>query len=338
LADPDDFVLLPNNTMGVSTVLRSLALGAGDEVVITNHGYFGTFKAVEAIAAKAGATVVMVTVPFPLDTPAQVTESVLAVVKKNQTKLVILDHITSPTALLFPIEEIAAALAKLNIDLLVDGAHGPGMVALDLKQLGAAYYTGTFYKWVGAPKGAAFLYVRPDRQAAIHPLARSYGSGGANAWQQEFGWTGTYDPTAFPCIPDAIKWTDDRGGWDARRAAHRKLALFARSTLAERLGVELPCPDDMVGSMAAILLPDRARCAPAPNLFEFYNGGDRDHGLHDRLLEADRIEVQRVWPWTWANPLADCTNYIVRVSAYAYNQREDYVRLADALHWLLSPA
>lgn len=330
-ADPEDLAFLSNATTGVNTVLRSLDLGPGDEILTTNHAYNACRNAAAAAAARSGARLAVAEVPFPIEGPERVVETVLARVTPR-TRLALLDHVTSPTALLFPIERLAAELAARGVDLLVDGAHAPGMIPLDVAALGragAAYYTGNCHKWLCAPKGAAFLWVRRDRQGLVRPLSVSHGANSPRTDRSrfllEFDWTGTDDPTAWLCVPEAIRFLGGLlpGGWNALREANRALALSARRTLCETLGVPPPCPEEMLGSMATIPLPETFPSPerPARTPVEI-------DPLQEFLLARHRIEVP-VWTWP-AEP-----SRILRVSAQAYNAPEEYARLAAALAGIL---
>jgi isopenicillin-N epimerase len=321
-ADPDDLAFVPNATAGVNTVLRSLALGPGDELLTTDHAYNACRNALDAAAARAGARVIVVRVPFPVDSASRVEEAVTGAVTPR-TRLALLDHVTSPTGLVLPIARLVAALVERGLDTLVDGAHGPGMVPLDLGALGAAYYAGNCHKWLCAPKGAGFLHVRRDRQGLIHPLVLSHGANSPRTdrsrFRLEFDWTGTRDPTAYLVVPEAIRTLEAAvpGGWPALMARNRTLALSARRILGQALGVAPPCPDAMVGALVALPLPDGAKPRPPA----------RDP-LQVALFERFAIEVPVIaWP---ASP-----RRLLRVSCQIYNTLEQYERLAAALGPLL---
>jgi isopenicillin-N epimerase len=316
----DDLAFVPNATTGVNTVLRSLDLGAGDEVVATDHTYNACRNALNAAGARAGVRIVVATLPFPIAAPDQVVEAVLARVGPR-TRLALVDHVTSPTGLVLPIERLIRELAARGVDALVDGAHAPGMIPLDLRALGPAYYTGNCHKWICAPKGSGFLYVRRDRQPGVRPLVISHGANSPRVdrsrFRLEFDWVGTTDPTAYLTVPEAIRYMGSLlpGGWPALMAHNRATALAARDRLCAALGVPPPAPDSMIGSLAALPVP--AGFLPAPV------DGERDP-LHIALFERYGLELP---VFTWA-ALA-CR--ILRISAQLYNSAADYERLADAL-------
>jgi isopenicillin-N epimerase len=318
----DDLAFVPNTTAAVNAVLRSIAWSAGDEILTTDHAYPACRHAMERVARQAGATVVVARVPFPVDDPARVVDAVAGAVTPR-TRLAVVDHVTSPTALVLPVARLVAALADRGVDALIDGAHAPGMVPVDLTALGAAYYAGNCHKWLCAPKGAAFLHVRRDRQEAVRPLVVSHGAASPRTdrsrFRLEFDWTGTDDPTAYLAVPEAIAVMGAvrPGGWPALMAANRALALEARRLLAEALDTALPCPDEMIGALAALPLPD-APPSPLPARDALQEALDRHHGIEVPVI---------AWP---APP-----RRLLRISAQIYNRRADYVRLAQALRSLL---
>jgi isopenicillin-N epimerase len=319
-ADPDDLAFVTNATSGVNAVLRSLDLAAGDELLITDHAYNACRNAAHYVASRAGARVVAAPVPFPLASPDVVVDAVLAAVTPR-TRLALLDHVTSPTGLVLPIERLVAELGRRGVDVLVDGAHAPGMLPLDLTRLGIAYYSANCHKWLCAPKGAAFLWVRRDRQATVRPLTISHGATARAAnrsrFRLEFDWTGTTDPTAWLTVPRCIDYLGSLvdGGWPALMARNRALALEARAVLCEALDVPAPCPDEMIGSLAAVPLPDGTTSGI---------GWRRPDPLQARLFEGWGIEVPII---SWPAP----PRRLVRISAQLYNARDHYVRLAEAL-------
>jgi isopenicillin-N epimerase len=317
----EELAFVPNATTAVNAVLRSLPFAPGDEILVTDQGYNACRNTVEFVAARSGARVVVARVPFPLRSPDEVVEGVLAALTPR-TRLALLDHVTSPTGIVFPIERLVRELRERGVPVLVDGAHAPGMLPLDLAALGADYYTGNLHKWVCAPKGAAFLWVREELQERIRPVVISHGANARSdtrsRFQLEFDWVGTDDPTAWLCVPAALRFMGGLfpGGWDELRERNRALALEARSLLAGALGVEPPAPDEMIGTLAALRVPDAASSGPA-------SAFDVDP-LQRALFERHRIEV--LMP-TWPAP----PRRWVRISAQAYNAIEDYRALADAL-------
>jgi isopenicillin-N epimerase len=325
-AHAEDLVFVPNATAGVNTVLRSLRFRKGDELLVTDHAYNACRNALDFVACQSGARVIPVPIRFPLDGITDVLDPILRAVS-SRTRLALLDHVTSPTALVWPIADLVRELERQGVDVLVDGAHAPGMLPLNLGRLGAAYYTGNCHKWICAPKGAGFLHVRRDRQQQLRPLSISHGANSPrrdrSRFQLEFGWTGTGDPSPYLSVPEAIRFMGGLlpGGWPELMRHNRQLALAARRTLAHALAINLPCPDAMIGSLAAIPLPDRRPSNRAVTRF----GLDP---LHPILWKKYRIEVP-VFPWP-APP-----KRVVRISAQLYNHTLQYERLARALTTLL---
>ncbi len=315
-ASPDDLAFVPNATAGVNAVLRSLEFRPGDELLTTSHVYPACRTAMEFVAARTGARVVAASVPFPLSGEDDVVAPVLDAVTPR-TRLALLDHVTSPTAVVFPVERLVAGLRERGVETLVDGAHAPGMVPVDLDRLGAAFYTGNAHKWLCAPKGAAFLHVRRDLQASIHPTTISHGYSAVDAgarFRAEFDWTGTCDPTPWLSIPGAVAFLGSLlpGGWPEVMARNRGLALEARAILCAALGAAAPVPGSMIGSIASVPLP-----APAP--------GSPAGGLsHEGLMNWFRERGVETWLYPW--PCAG--GKLLRVSAQLYNTRVQYESLA----------
>lgn len=317
-ADAVDLVFVPNATTGVNCVLRSLHFQPGDELLTTTHEYNATRNAIAFVCDRANATLVTAPVPFPLTSPQQIIDAVMSRVS-SRTKLVILDRISSQTGLIFPLETLVRQLSQLGIETLIDGAHAPGMLPLNLTQLGATYYTGNCHKWLCAPKGAAFLYVQRDRQPKIRPLTISHGANSPlqdkSRFQLEFDWMGTDDPTAYFCVPVAIEFMGSLlpGGWPELMQKNHSLVIEARQLLCDTLQVPLPAPEDAIGSLASIPLPDGSAME-----------------LHDELFDRYHIEVQVI---PWPTP----PHRLLRISAQIYNSLPQYQILANALREILSP-
>lgn len=321
-AHPDNLVFVPNATSGVNTIVRSLSLEPGDQLLVTDQEYNACRNALEFVAARARAEVVVAPLPFPVESADQLVEAIVSRVTPR-TRLALIDHITSQTALVLPIARIVRELAARGVDTLVDGAHGPGMAPLKLEELGAAYYTGNCHKWVCAPKTAGLLHVRPDRQHLIHPLAISHGFNSPRKdcarFLIEFGWPGTWDPTACLSVPEALRFLGGLvpGGWAEIQSRNRRLALEARDILCQTLQINPPCPDECIGAMASVPLPDTpAGQRPGPPLYI--------DPLQDRLLFDHGIEVP-VIPWP------GFPKRLLRISAQLYNETADYKKLASAL-------
>jgi isopenicillin-N epimerase len=320
-APAQDMAWVPNATSGVNAVLRSLRLEPGDELLTTDHEYNACRNALDFVAGATGARVVVAPIPFPLADPDQAVDAILEQAGER-TRLALIDHVTSQTGLVLPVERIVPALAGRGIDTLVDGAHAPGMLDLRVQEVGAAYYTGNCHKWLCSPKGAGFLYVRPDRQRDIRPVSISHGANSPRQdrtrFLQEFDWVGTDDPSPMLCVPAAIRHMGSLmpGGWPALRGHNRALALAGRQRLADALGIPLPCPDTMIGSLAALPLPDGGGEPPTSALYA--------DPLQDELLRRWRIEVP-VIPWPRA------PHRLIRISAQIYNSEDQYRLLAEAL-------
>jgi isopenicillin-N epimerase len=322
--DPDDLAMIPNATAGVNAVLRSLEFKPGDELLTTNHEYNGCLNALDYVARRSGATVVRAPIPFPIEDPAQVTAAILAGVTKR-TRLAMISHITSATALIFPIEEIVSELNNQGVDLLVDGAHVPGLLALDLDRLGAAYYSGNGHKWLCCPKGTGFLHVRRDKQPLIHPLVIGFRANDprtdVSQFRKEFDWPGVYDPSGFLSIPVVLDFLKNLvpGGVEGLAARNRALALEARDMLCPILGIEPPAPDSMIAAMVALpldhLIPE----------------ADRRLQLSVMLRERYQIEVP-ILRW---RPTPTTESGVMRISCQAFNDRSDIELLARGMSELL---
>lgn len=313
-----DLAFVRNATDGCNAVLNSFPFAEGDEVVVTDHGYRACTNAAVHAAERAGARVRVARIPFPLEAPEQALAAIAAACT-DWTRLILVDHVTSPTALVLPIAEIVARAHAHGIRVLVDAAHAPGMLPVDLTALGADYTTGNLHKWLCCPKVAGFLHVRPEHQHEVRPAVLSHAATvprpGRSRFLAEFDWTGTFDPTPLLCAPTAIDFLGSLrpGGLEAHMRANRDLARAGANVLRAALDVELQCPDSMIGSMVTLPLPPGP---PPPD--------GRTDLLQQRLYEAHRIEVVVTH---WPEP---GTRWL-RISAQAYNELADYERLAAAL-------
>ena len=314
-ADPAGMAFVPNATTGVNTVLASLKLDAGDKILVTDTTYQACRNAVDAVAERSGCEVNVACIPVPLDDEEYAVEAVLDAVD-DRTRLALIDTISSPTGIRMPFERLVKDLQNLGIDVLLDAAHGPGLVPLDIDALNAAYVTGNCHKWLCTPKGSAFLHVREDKRS-MRPLVISHGAtlpkSMGSRFRLEFDWTGTLDPTPWMCIPLAIEYLASvfPGGWDKIMERNRNLALKARSHIISEVGLQPVCSEDFVTSMAAFIVPGPP-FSPDPD------------PLHTRLLEKHGVQVP-VLGWLPHN------RRYLRVSAHLYNSIDQYERLAQAL-------
>jgi len=320
-ASASDLVFVDNATMGVTTVLSNLNLIAGDRVLITDHGYNACSNAARFFAEKTGAVVDLINLPFPGSDSNEVIERILKGCT-SRTRILLIDHITSPTALIMPLEDIVPAVQQRGIQVLVDGAHAPGMLPLRLAELGADYYTGNCHKWMCAPKGTAFLYVRSEHQSNLHPLTISHGMnrpvGESTRFRLEFDWIGTRDLTGFLTLPALIDYMDgiSNEGWAGIMVRNRALAVEARDLICQELGLELPCPVDMIGSLATICLPGSVETT-----FTDYHVIDP---LKQILRRQYGIEVSLS---AWPSP----AGRYLRISTQLYNALSQYRQLTEAL-------
>ncbi|MCA8973741.1 MAG: aminotransferase class V-fold PLP-dependent enzyme [Planctomycetes bacterium] len=319
-SDPEDLAFVPNATTGVNTVLRSLAFAADDELLVTDHEYNACRNVLDFVAARSGAKVVTAPIPFPITSADEVIDAVMSRVTAR-TRLLLIDHVTSPTGLVMPVARLVALLAERGVDTLIDGAHAPGMLPLDLAAIGAAYYTGNCHKWLCTPKGSALLHVRRDRQQRVRPLAISHGANSPRTdrsrFRLEFDFGGTGDPTPLLCVPAALDFLESLlpGGIAALQRHNHELALAGRALLCERLATAEPAPASMIGSLATVILPPSA----APGLGPL--GLDP---LQVRLFDRHRIEVPVM---RWPTPELR----LLRISPQAYNSLPQYEALAAAV-------
>ena len=313
---PEEITLVTNATTGVNTILKALRFSADDELLVTNHEYNACKNALNAVAELSGAKIIVAEIPFPIASKDQVIHNLLKHVTPR-TKFVLIDHVVSQTSLIFPIKEIVEELTQRGIEVLVDGAHAPGMLPLQLKELGTCYYTGNFHKWTCSPKGAAFLYVPLELQHKIRPLVISHGANAIlsdrSRFLMEFDWTGTQDPSALLCIPESITFMSEvtKGGIAEVMQANHDLAMQAQKVLCDVLSVASTAPETMLGSMATINLPKKLAAINHVT-------------LHDLLYDSYGIE---------ALPMQSVNTQetTLRISAHLHNSIEQYQYLAEAL-------
>ena len=302
-ADPDHLVFVDNATTGCNAVIRSLPFRKGDRIAILRHAYGAVHNTIRFVAEQTGAHIVQAAVPFPDPTEDALVAAVEGVLTP-ETKLAVLDHITSGSAIVLPMQRIVAACHAAGVKVLVDGAHAPGQIDLDLQAIGADWYVGNCHKWLGAPKGCAFLYAKPPAQAGLHPGTISHGYG--QGFLAEFDWTGTTDPSRFLAIDAAIAFHHELGG-ASLRVRNKMLAGQGAALIAQRLNTNVGASGATAGAMATIRLPVDD---PSP-----------EHALRIRrqLMDAGTdAPVHALDGALW-----------LRISAFAYNEPADYARLAE---------
>jgi isopenicillin-N epimerase len=304
--DGSDLAFIENATAGCNMVLGSFRLSPGDEILLTDHGYPAIRKAAEHYASRGGAIITEVMVPFPIRDRREIIKAV-ANRLGPRTRLVILDHVSSPTAIVFPVRELAALCHDAGAKVMIDGAHAPGMLSLDIPALGVDWYVGNCHKWLMAPKGSGFIWVSPASQAETHPLVISHGYG--QGFTAEFDWVGTRDPTAWLSISTAIDYHFSIGG-QLLRERNTLLAQQAANMLAKRWHAEPGSDDALTGSMSTVRLPLVGE-ATDERALELRYTLRRDHRVDAAVIPFKGS----LW---------------IRLSAQAYNHFSEYERLADA--------
>jgi isopenicillin-N epimerase len=308
-ADGQDIALCENTTAGVNAVLHSFPLGPGDRVLACDHVYPAVAKTLARVVQRTGATLDEVTVPYPVSDPGEVVEA-FAAGMTDRTRLVVVDHVTSMTALVFPVAEIVALARARGVPVLVDGAHAPGMVPLDLPALGATWYVGNCHKWLCAPKGTAILWANPaDPTArAVRPTVVSHLAG--QPFPAEFDWVGTRDLTAWLTLPDVVAFRRWLGDEAVRAWCHDRAVEGARA-IAAAIDGDLGGPASMLGSMAPVLVPGLEGLAEEDGV-----------RLRGALWRDERIEV--------ACPVLQ-GRLTIRISGQIYNEPGACDRLAEVL-------
>jgi isopenicillin-N epimerase len=310
-APAERLVFVPGSTTGVAIALGSIAWNTGDEIIVTDHGYRACKNQVERLAAARGLRIVTVTLALPLDND-QVVEAFSSAIN-SRTRAILVDHITSPSALILPVERIVALATTSGVTTIIDGAHAPGQLDLDITAIGATYYTGNCHKWMCAPKGTGFLAIADG--APVIPLVTSHGAspeyGGANRLHAELDWAGTHDPSAHLAVPTAITEVGLEGtDWATVRQRNHDLVLDMRRRFVESLGRSAPAhalaPDRCIGSMISIPI----------------------------AITGSALELQHELLTTgWEVPIIDTPKgALVRLSAHLYNFAGEAEELARELH------
>jgi isopenicillin-N epimerase len=308
----DNLAFVENATVGCNAVLRSVRLQPGDEIVVLSHVYGAVRNAVRFVTESSGGKLVEVDIPFPRAEADDIV-SRLSAALTPRTRIAVLDHITSRSALVLPVKRMIAACHVAGVPVLIDGAHAPGQVTVDVVDLDADWYVGNCHKWLMAPKGCGFLYARADRQDDIHPVAISHGY--QKGFLAEFDWTGTCDPSAFLAVTTAIDFHHRLGG-AALRARNAALAAEAATMVAGRLGTEAGAGNELSGAMSLVRLPVTGTVSEerALRLREDMLNSGTDVPLH--------AHDGSIW---------------MRLSAQAYNEMDDYRKLADMVGMVLAP-
>lgn len=305
----DNLVYVTNATVGVNIVAHSLALGPGEEVLTTDHEYGACDRTWGFLAGKQGFTYRKQTISIPLESPAAFVEQLWKGVTPR-TRVIYLSHITSPTATIFPVADVCRRAREQNILTVIDGAHAPGQIPLLIEEIGADFYTGNLHKWLSAPKGAGFLYARPEAQGLLEPLVISWGfqaeQPGPSLFVDHHEWWGTRDIAAFLSVSAAIQFQAEND-WEKVRSACHELAMESEARIRTVTG-QLPLyqDDSWFGQMFVARLPDEMDII----------------ALKKSLYDENHIEV----------PLIEWNTYkLIRVSVQGYNTRRDVNLLLEAL-------
>lgn len=308
-ADADELVYVPNATTGLNIVARSLPLQEGDEVLATDHEYGALDRTWRFICQKRGARYIRQPVPIPVESAEHVIGAIWAGVTPR-TRVLFVSHITSPTAIIFPVAELVRRAREAGLITVVDGAHTPGQVPLDLGTLGADFYSGNCHKWMMSAKGSAFLYARREMQHLVEPLVVSWGweseRPGPSRFIDEQEWQGTRDVAAYLSVPAAIEFMEVHD-WPRVRQDCHELVRHARQRVSELTGLPPITPDspEWFAQMAALPIP--------PCDLEAFKR---------RLYDEFRIEIPTV---EWNG------RHFVRISIQGYNTRAEIDALVDAL-------
>lgn len=308
----EDWVFCENATAAVSAVLYTLDLGPGDEILTTSHAYGAVLKAMSRVAARHGAVLKLAPLPAILESEDEVVDGI-AQALGPRVRLLVVDHITSATAVIFPVRRIAALARAAGIPVLIDGAHAPGQIALDVPALGVDWYTGNAHKWLFAPRGCGLLWTAPDRQQVTRPAVLSHGTD--QGYTAAFDWVGTRDPSPWLCFEAAALAHDGFGG-AALMARNKELAALAAHELSAALDARTAAPATMSAAMATLVLEDRV--------------ATEDEAAVLRLTLSD-LHRTMVPVHAFGGRLC------FRISAQIYNDLEDYRKFAEICRPLFRP-
>lgn len=306
-AQAEHIVFVPNVTLGTNAVLQSIRVQTGDEIVATSLAYGAVSLTLDAIARRTGVVIRRVTPAFPPTSAGAIVDDIRGALS-DRTKLVVVDHVAANSALVLPVADIAAVCRDRGVPVLVDGAHAPGSVDVDIAALGVDYYAANLHKWAHAPRAVGILWAHPDHHKDLHHPVVSWGYG--QGFPEEFELQATHDPSNALAAPAGIALFHE-WGWPSVRGYMHRLAWDAGRLLTDRWGTSLTTPEGMVGAMITVPLPERAGATAADA-----------EALRLALLEEDKIEVAvsastgRLW---------------ARVSCQIYNDLDDVTRLADAV-------
>ena len=312
----DDLLLAPNATVAMNLVAANVSLGPGDQVLTTNHEYGAVQRIWRETCRRTGAELVVQRLPKFLDEDQPIVDAVMAGAT-DRTRLIIASHVTSPTAVILPVEAICRAARNRKIPVCIDGPHAPAMVDVNIRALGCDYYCASLHKWVSAPFGSGFLYVARKRQQSFRPQIVSWGgsmAGRERSWKDEFTWHGTHDPSPLLAIPTALDFLDD-GGLEQFREHARRLVSFARREITALTNLE-PLHADSPSRQGTMI------SLPLPPLPDFEGGHGRTDPLQQWLWDERRIEIP-IHHWGGGRYL--------RLSCHLYNTEEEIIRLRDAV-------
>lgn len=307
----EDWVFCENVTAAISAVLHSLPLESGDEILTTSHAYGAVLKAISLVAERRGAKMTIASLPPLLEHDDQVVETIRSALG-FRTRLLIVDHITSATATILPVKRIAELARDSGVPVLIDGAHAPGQIALDVPQIGADWYTGNAHKWMFAPRGCGLLWTTPARHGQTRPAVFSHGTD--QGYAAAFDWIGTRDPTPWLCFEAAARAHDGLGGPDLM-AHNRDVAADGARMIASALNVQVAGTPETRAAMAAFMLSE--------------HGGDAEHAMRFRHALAREHRIM-------APTYAFAGRLWLRISAQIYNELADYEHLVAACEMLLA--